>query len=265
MKFAKVVLGVAIGVMLSGSGVWAQTTPTAKTGTDATPVKTDTPARVRMDYSTLPLQTFYLTNVSAPNEANEIQTAIRNMLPADARVIMTPAQNAIMIRGTADDFATAAKIIKDLDRPKKIYRLTYTVSEMDGAKRLSSQRFTMMLADGQRMTLKQGSKVPIATGSIGTANAPASSQTQFQYLDVGMNFDSTLSSVAGGAVMKTKVEQSSVAETTTIAQVQEPVIRQTSLEGTSVLTAGKPLTLGSLDIPGSTRHLDVEVMMELMP
>jgi type II secretory pathway component GspD/PulD (secretin) len=168
-----------------------------------------------------------------------------------------------MIRGTADDFATAAKIIKDLDRPKKLYRLTYTVSEMDGAKRVSSQRFTMMAADGQRVTLKQGSKVPIATGSVGTA--PASAETQFQYLDVGINFDSTLSSVAGGAVMKTKVEQSSVAETTTIAQVQEPVIRQTSLEGTSVLTAGKTLTLGSLDIPGSTRHLDVEVMMELMP
>jgi hypothetical protein len=25
---------------------------------------------------------------------------------------------------------------------------------------------------------------------------------------------------------------------------------------------GKPLVLGSIDIPGSTRHLDVEVVME---
>jgi type II secretory pathway component GspD/PulD (secretin) len=259
MKFSKVILGVTVGVMLSGSGVWAQTTPTA------TPVKTDTPARVRVDYSTMPLQTFYLTNVSAPNEANEIQTAIRNMLPPDAHVIMTPAQNAIMIRGTADDFATAAKIIKDLDRPKKLYRLTYTVSEMDGAKKVSSQRFAMMAADGQRVTLKQGSKVPIATGSIGVATTSAPAQTQFQYLDVGMNFDATLSSVAGGAVLKTKVEQSSVAEEKSGVGGQDPIIRQTSLEGTSVLTLGKPLMLGSVDIPGSTRHLDVEVMMELVP
>ena len=131
---------------------------------------------------------------------------------------------------SADDLATATKIIKDLDRPKKLYRLTYTVSEMDGAKRVSSQRFTMMLADGQRVTLKQGSKVPIATGSVGSS--PGTAQTQFQYLDVGMNFDATpLTSVASGAVLKTKVEQSSVAETATIAQVQEPVIRQTALRG----------------------------------
>jgi hypothetical protein len=43
---------------------------------------------------------------------------------------------------------------------------------------------------------------------------------------------------------------------------QEPVVRQTVLEGTSFLTPGKPLVLGSLDIPGSARHLDVEVVME---
>jgi hypothetical protein len=43
---------------------------------------------------------------------------------------------------------------------------------------------------------------------------------------------------------------------------QDPIVRQTALEGTSFLTPGKPVILGSLDIPGSTRHLDVDVMME---
>ncbi len=45
---------------------------------------------------------------------------------------------------------------------------------------------------------------------------------------------------------------------------QDPVVRQTSVEGTAFLTAGKPVVLGSLDIPGSTRHLDVDVMMEVV-
>jgi hypothetical protein len=47
-----------------------------------------------------------------------------------------------------------------------------------------------------------------------------------------------------------------------IANVQEPVIRQTVLEGTSAMKAGKPLTLGSLDVEGTTRHIDIEVVAE---
>ncbi len=39
-------------------------------------------------------------------------------------------------------------------------------------------------------------------------------------------------------------------------------IRQSVLEGTSFLTTGKPLVLGSFDIPGSTRHTEVTVVME---
>jgi len=43
------------------------------------------------------------------------------------------------------------------------------------------------------------------------------------------------------------------------------VIRQATLEGTSIAKLGKPLMLGSLDIPGSTAHLDVEVTVEEVP
>ena len=46
--------------------------------------------------------------------------------------------------------------------------------------------------------------------------------------------------------------------------VSDPVIRQTSLED-FLLTLGKPLVLGSVDIPGSTRHVDVDAMVELVP
>ena len=39
-------------------------------------------------------------------------------------------------------------------------------------------------------------------------------------------------------------------------------MRQAKLEGTSILTAGEPLILGSMDIPGTARRLDIEVLME---
>jgi hypothetical protein len=58
--------------------------------------------------------------------------------------------------------------------------------------------------------------------------------------------------------------QSSIAEDKSAADTRDPVIRQTTLEGTSTLVQGKPLVLGSLDIPGSTRHQEVEVVSELV-
>jgi hypothetical protein len=77
-----------------------------------------------------------------------------------------------------------------------------------------------------------------------------------------MNFDATMDEVANGARLRSKVEQLGMAEQTSGVGLQDPIIRQSLLEGTSFLTLGKPLVLGSIDIPGSTRHLDIEVMME---
>jgi hypothetical protein len=62
------------------------------------------------------------------------------------------------------------------------------------------------------------------------------------------------------------VEDSSVApQPPEIGGVKEPIIRQATLRGESLLTPGKPLMLGSVDIPGSTSHLDIEVVMQQLP
>jgi hypothetical protein len=81
-----------------------------------------------------------------------------------------------------------------------------------------------------------------------------------------MNFDATLTEMGNNAMLKSSVEQSSVApEKSDIAGVQEPIVRQSSLKGESLLTPGKPLVLGSMDIPGSTSHLQIEVLMDTLP
>jgi type II secretory pathway component GspD/PulD (secretin) len=177
-------------------------------------------------------------------------------------------QAAILVRATPEELTLAEKLLKDLDRPKKTYRLTYTVTDMDGDKRIGTQHFSMVVAAGQETKLKQGSKIPVATGSYaspGSAAANAASagvQTQFTYLDIGMNFSATLDEFANGVRLRSNVDQSSASEDKSIAGVQEPIIRQTQLTGAAFLTPGKPLKLGSIDIPGSTRHLDIDVVME---
>ncbi|WP_345945155.1 secretin N-terminal domain-containing protein [Granulicella sp. dw_53] len=232
----------ALALALGEPGAWAQTeTATAKLSPDTVQ------------------KTFYLNNVSQ-QDATEVITTLRNMLDPRVKIFPVTNQNAIVLQATPDQQALAQKLLNDLDRPKKTYRLTYTVTELDSGKRIGTQHFAMIVVAGQRTVLKQGSKIPVITGTYTSGNT--SSQNQATYLDVGMNFDASLEEFANGVRLRTKVEQSSVAEEKSGLGAQDPIIRQTVLEGTSVLSPGKPLILGSVDIPGSTRHLDVDVVME---
>jgi type II secretory pathway component GspD/PulD (secretin) len=67
-------------------------------------------------------QTLYLTNLTQQNDANELVTDLRNMLPK-AKTYYVPSQSAISMRGSAEDIALAQKILSDLDKTKKINRL----------------------------------------------------------------------------------------------------------------------------------------------
>ena len=207
-----------------------------------------------------PIRTFYLANASQPNDANEILTGLRLMLPPDVKLYVTSGQSSISMSGTPEEITLAEKLIGELDRPKHSYRLTFTITESDGGKKIGVQHTSMVVTNGQRTTMKNGSKVPVATGSYNSAGA--STQTQFTYLDVGINIDATLNEVAGGAQLKAKVEQSSATEDKEIAGIHEPVVRQSVMEGVSMLQVGKPEVIGAIDITGSTRHLDVEVVIE---
>jgi len=144
----------------------------------------------------------------------------------------------------------------------KTYRLTYTVSELDGAKHLGTQRYAMTIDTGTgNAQIKLGSRVPIATGSFNTENPANPANVQFQYLDVGLNISARVREFATGMEVVSKLEQSGVAEEKSSIGANDPVIRQATLENTALLTLGKPVMLGSLDVPGSTRHLDIEVVL----
>jgi hypothetical protein len=67
------------------------------------------------------------------------------------------------------------------------------------------------------------------------------------------------------AMLKSNVEQSSVAPETSGVGPQDPIVRQSSLRCTSLLVPGKSQMLGSMGILGSTTRLDIEVLMEPLP
>lgn len=258
-------------------------------------VAQDTRAK-RQALSQQAVQIFYLKNVSQQNDFNDIQTAIRNVLPT-AKLYGVASQNAIIMRGTPDELMLAKMLIAGLDQPKAEVLVDITVMEVSRDKvreiglspptsltvssgssqtlseigRSSSYSITVGTAavqflltdsdtrilqsprlralDGQKATLKLGEKLPVATGTytLATTATSAAAETQFQYLDVGVNVEMTPTIHSDRDVtLKLSVEVSSESGTETIEDVEEPIISQEKAEQTIRLKDGETSILAGL-------------------
>jgi general secretion pathway protein D len=110
------------------------------------------------------------------------------------------------------------------------------------------------VTDGEKATLKIGQRVPVATGSTQAATGVAATtavsslvNTQFSYIDVGVNIEAQPRVHPDGEVsMKLVVEISSVANFQNIGGIQEPVISQRKIEHEVRLKDGEVNILGGL-------------------
>ena len=272
------------------------------------------------------VQTFYLTNAWQQNDLNDVQTALRNVMP-NAKVYGVQSQNAIVMRGTPDELLLAQKLIDDLDKARAevvvdiavlevsknwertlgiawpssigvalqpncsatnscststtsttttgttgttttsptLYNLAH-LNATDFAVTVGSATLNLLLTDnntkilqspriratdGQKATMKIGSRIPIATGSYqtGAATALVSSlvNTQFQYQDVGVNIEMTPSvHYDHDVTLKIKIEVSAESGTETISGVTEPIISQRVVDQMIRLREGEASILGGI-------------------
>src|SRR5919204_4409773 len=79
-------------------------------------VAADNPAK-RKELEQSVIKTFYLSNLSAPTELQDVVNAMRTILEV-SRIQQLPSQNAIVVRGTPDQVALADKLIGDIDKAK---------------------------------------------------------------------------------------------------------------------------------------------------
>src|SRR5712691_5552388 len=148
--------------------------------------------------------------------------------------------------------------------------------------------------DGQKASLKIGDRVPVATGSfqpgIGGVGINPLVNTQFQYLDVGVNIDITPRAHAGKEVtLKIALDISAVTSHTNIGGIDQPVIGQRKIEHEIRLKDGEMNLLGGIledqqtkalsGIPGlanvpilkylfsqtNTEHRENEIVFALVP
>lgn len=119
------------------------------------------------------------------------------------------------------------------------------------------------VSDGEKATLKIGDRVPVATGSfqagvgVGTSSINPLVNTQFQYIDVGVNIDVTPRVHPDGDVsMKLSIEVSSITGTSNIGGINQPVISQRKIEHDIRLKNGEVSVLGGLIERTQTKNLN---------
>jgi general secretion pathway protein D len=274
----------------------------------------------RTDLDDLAVETFYLTNVTQQNDANEILVALRNLFDPSTKMFLIASQNAIVMRATPEELLLAEKIINDLDRVKPEVVVDVAVLEvsrqlernlgitlptsfgltpqasnqnissvsstttntsstssitLNTLGNLNATNFAVSLTggqvnallsdadtrvlqnprvratDGQEAVLKIGSKIPVATGSYsaGAAITTASLgvQTQFTYLDVGVDIDMTPTVHLDNEVsLKLDVTISSQNGSVTISGVTEPIISNREVKQVIQLKDGEPSILAGL-------------------
>jgi general secretion pathway protein D len=104
--------------------------------------------------------------------------------------------------------------------------------------------------DNEKATLKIGDRVPVATGSFGGGFGGAGGalvNTQFQYLDVGVNIDITPHIHSDNEVtLKMTLEVSSVSGTQNIGGISQPVIGQRRIEHITRLQDGEVNLVGGI-------------------
>jgi general secretion pathway protein D len=277
------------------------------------------------------LKTFYLTNLSAPTELQDIVNAIRAVLDVQ-RVQQLLSQNAVIVRGTPDQIALAQKLVEDLDkaRPEVIIDIAVMQISKDKSRTLglspptsasvqlqdnlttsttttttgtttpsasgtginlnslaslTAQNFQVTIPsaslsavmgdtdtkliqnpqirslDNQKASLKIGERLPVATGSfqpgIGGVGINPLVNTQFQYIDVGVNIDVTPHVHSDREVsLKITMEISSEIGQASIGGITQPIIGQKKVDlGEIRLKDGESSLIGGIMDDSQTKSL----------
>jgi general secretion pathway protein D len=107
-------------------------------------------------------------------------------------------------------------------------------------------------SDGQKASLKIGDRIPVATGSfqpgIGGVGINPLVNTQFQYIDVGVNIDITprVHAASREVTLKMVLEISSVTSRVNIGGIDQPVIGQRKIDHEIRLKEGEINLLGGI-------------------
>jgi hypothetical protein len=164
---------------------------------------------------------------------------------------------SLALETLAQDSTPAPEPAKASQGPVHFYHLDFVVQELgsDG-KPTNSRSYAATVSTDNRdrgTSIRTGSKIPIATGSSSSSSIV---NTQWQYVDVGVNIDARNTREIGRQLSLDLVTDVSSVAASNDANLHQPVIRQNKWQAGVLIPIGKAtvvFTSDSLDSKGSVQ------------
>ncbi|WP_348264212.1 hypothetical protein P8935_06685 [Telmatobacter sp. DSM 110680] len=161
-------------------------------------------------------------------------------------------------RSFAQESTPAPEPTKAPQAPAHFYHLDFVVQELgaDG-KPTNSRSYTATVSTDSHdhgTSIRTGSKIPIATGSSSSSSVQALVNTQWQYVDVGVNIDVRNTRELGRQLSLDLIADVTSVGATNDSALHQPVIRQNKWQASVLIPVSKAtvvFTSDSLDNKGS--------------
>ncbi|HEV2576354.1 MAG TPA: cohesin domain-containing protein [Acidobacteriaceae bacterium] len=220
------------------------------------------------------VQTFYLTNASQQNDANEVLIALRNLLDQRAKLFLVASQNAIIIKATPDELVLAEKIINDLDRTKSEVVMDVAVLEVSRQKE-RNLGITLPTSFGLTPQASNASSTS-TTSTTGTTTTNSTGTTGTNTTNLTLNTLGNINAtnfavaVSGGTV-------NALLSDSDTRVLQNPRIRATDGQrailkigskypvATGSYNAGVSAGIASLGVQTQFQYIDVGVNIDITP
>jgi general secretion pathway protein D len=213
------------------------------------------------------VQTFYLSNAWQPNDLNDVQTALRNVLTS-AKIYGVASQNAIVMRGTPDELLLAQKLINDLDKARAEVVVDIAVLEV-------SKNWERTLGIAWPSSIGVALQPPTSSGSTscptGSTNCTATTGTSPTLYNLAHLNANDFAVTVGSATLNLLLSDSNT------KVLQSPRIRATGDQKASMKIGSRiPIATGSYQTGAATavvsslvntqfQYQDVGVNIEMTP
>lgn len=197
----------------------------------------------RTQLEQLAAKIFYLSNVAQQNDLNEVVTTLRNVLTPEVKLFGVPGQNAIVVRGTADEILLAKQLIAGLDRAKPEVLVDIYVMEV-------SRQKMRNIGISPPTSFSVTANTSTSTNSAGSTSTTSSTLNQ-------LGRSSSYSYTIGQATAELLLTDS---ETRVL---QNPSVRAVDGQEASINIGSKiPIATGSFSTPTTTTSSSVQTQFQ---
>lgn len=144
-----------------------------------------------------------------------------------------------------------------------VYKVEYVLSEFQGNKRINARSYTALVRQMDKGNVRVNSRIPIPVGSFSSSQKEGVNpvvNTQFQYVDAGVNIDYIVEPLDSSVILATDVDVSSIVpEQNTEPRTGNPIIRHNQLHLKNIVPLGKSTVISSVDQMDGTDRFQVEV------